>query len=78
MLKKDFFAYFPDLLLSEKFLAFASYSNESNQSEAEITLKIARDIYNDIEYSPIYYDLDHSPTSLNLFICSRNFNFLKR
>jgi uncharacterized protein YjbI with pentapeptide repeats len=66
MLNEEFF--FSDPLLSAKALAFASYADDS-EHDLDITCKIAQDIYQyPDDREPIYYHLDHSPTSLNTFI----------
>ncbi len=59
---------FPDPLLSKKALAFGNYPDES-EDNIDITRKIAQHIYQYTDSRiPVYYHLDHSPTSLNNFI----------
>ncbi|MES2142538.1 MAG: hypothetical protein V4471_06650 [Pseudomonadota bacterium] len=76
MLKNEFFSLFPDCLLSKKRLASAN-SNKTMQSETEITQKVIKAIYKYKDRSPVYYEWDPSPASLNRFIDSEKFNFLK-
>lgn len=80
MPKKGLFV-FPDPLLTEKLLAFASYLDENNR-QTEIALKLSRDVYKYTYFlgrrAPVYYTSDHSPAALNKFINSKLFDLLKK